>query len=819
MRSSRLSILLLPMLLGCPDESLDTDEPAERPRFVRSCSVEVQRSGTGAASVAIAGSFNEWQPAAMSSDGGTWTLDLGELRPGVYPFKYVLDGEWEDPPASVYTAWDGDIENRALRVGDCDQPDLTLVEAASDGADSLHATFRFTSAADAAPLAADDLIVTLGGLDIADLPSGASVSVDTDPIEGHVRIDAAGLPDGKWTVRVDAVDTEGRAPESGIGFAPVWLGEADVTDPYNRGLLYFVFNDRFRDSGGDFERIEGTEFDGTNYLGGDLVGARQAMDEGWFDDLGVKSIWLSPVPDNPNAAYPGSGGWNYTGYHGYWPIQGRAVDEHWGTGTITGEQALADFVDAAHDHGIRVLLDVPLNHVHEDHEWVQQHPEWFGAEPCPCTTDAGACNWDTNPLFCWFTDYLPDLNYRDPDIVDASIADTLWWIETFDIDGLRVDAAKHMDHVILRTLSLTLQERYGAAEHGDFYLVGETFTGPGGQGLINDYIAPWELDGQFDFPLLNPIRDAIGREQGFRALAAEVASSEAVYGEAVHEMSVFLGNHDVGRYATEIGGCPDYQLFGGCHDLMAQPSNEPTGAQWDIINKLAMSFAFVATQPGPPLLYYGDEIGLAGAGDPDNRRMMQWDRTTAQDILLGRYQELGQLRTELVALQQGERVELWVDDSLYVYARGTDEGDVAIVAMHIGSEPRTTTCISRTPVPANSCCGTDIAEVGGALIGCSDNSFASASVLSPSAISSRRSVLFGFRVRHTVSNSGSSDAINFSGTSPSDISTSYCRKGSPRPSSANLSTMRLAITSRPKSTVNHHCEPSSNTSATGSGSQ
>jgi glycosidase len=155
---------------------------------------------------------------------------------------------------------------------------------------------------------------------------------------------------------------------------------------------------------------------------------------------------------------------------------------------------------------------------------------------------------------------------------------------------------------------------------------------------------------------------------------------------------VFLGNHDVGRYATEIAGCPNYQLFGGCPDLMAEGGdNEPTGALWVIIIKLATSFAFVATQPGPPLLYYGDVIGLAGAGDPDNRRLMDWDRSRAQDILLERYQQLGQLRASNTALQQGERVELWVDDSLYVYARGTDSGDVAIVALYIGDAPRTQT--------------------------------------------------------------------------------------------------------------------------------
>jgi glycosidase len=682
MRRSLLAAAAL--AAGCPSDPDDTATDTA-PAFVRDCDVVVSRARGDATTIEVAGTFNDWAPQPLADDDGDGILtrSFGELRPGVYAYKFVVDGTWEDPPVGTFTAFDGDVENRALIVPDCDVPGLELLDARSDGPDALLASFRFTSAADAAPIDPDGVVVTLGGRDPSDLPGGAQVSVDVDVVAGRIDVAAAGLPDGKWTVRVEAADTSGRSADR-RGFAPIWLGRFDVEDPFNRGLLYFVFTDRFRDGGGSFTEISGTEDPGINYLGGDLVGARQALEDGWFDELGVASIWLSPVPDNPNAAYPGSGGWHYTGYHGYWPIRGRAVDEHWGGDGVSGEQALREFVDAAHARGIRVLLDVPLNHVHEDHEWVSQHPEWFTAAPCPCTTDAGACNWDTNPLFCWFTDYLPDLNYRNPDIVTASIEDTHWWIEEFDVDGLRVDAAKHMDHVILRSLALSLNERYGAAEDGDLYLVGETFTGPGAQGLIMQFVAPYELDGQFDFPLLNPIRDAIGRTQGFRGLAAEVARSEDAYGDAVHDMSVFMGNHDVGRYATEIAGCPSWSLFGGCHDVLAA-SGAISGPQWDVINRLSMSFLFVATQPGPPLLYYGDEVGLAGAGDPDNRRLMPWTRTAAQDELLARFREIGRARAEIGALQTGERVELWVDDTLYVYARATDAGEVAIVAMNLGA--------------------------------------------------------------------------------------------------------------------------------------
>jgi glycosidase len=86
--------------------------------------------------------------------------------------------------------------------------------------------------------------------------------------------------------------------------------------------------------------------------------------------------------------------------------------------------------------------------------------------------------------------------------------------------------------------------------------------------------------------------------------------------------------------------------------------------------------------PGVPLLYYGDEIGLAGAGDPDNRRMMQWtDHTAAQQELMARIRALGRMRNDVTALHTGEWRELWVSDSddLFMYARDAGE-EVALFA-------------------------------------------------------------------------------------------------------------------------------------------
>ena len=153
-------------------------------------------------------------------------------------------------------------------------------------------------------------------------------------------------------------------------------------------------------------------------------------------------------------------------------------------------------------------------------------------------------------------------------------------------------------------------------------------------------------------------------------------------------MSPFIGNHDILRYSTLISGT-DQGNWGNSPDLMAGGGGSVD--QWDIINKMSMGFAFVLTQYGVPLIYYGDEIGLAGGGDPDNRRFMSFEPSLSanQDTLLSRVQTLGQLRQDSLALRRGDRELLWVDGDLYVYGRDAGSGEVAIVAMNKGSGTRT----------------------------------------------------------------------------------------------------------------------------------
>jgi glycosidase len=662
----------------------------------RSCEVVIRASFAPGTDASVAGRFNEWIPRAMTdtTGQGDYALSVGRLVPGTYGFKFVYDVSkgapvWETPPVDVYTVFEGGIENRALIVGDCELPSLTAISGAATADGALEATFLFERAEGGAPIDLSQVRATVGRA-----PGEVSVDLAT----GILTVRATGLPRGKHSVRLSVVDTDGLSPEQGQVFMPLWV--EDEPFDWSDGVLYYAFLDRFRDGGPNaFPASTPPAIEGTDFMGGDLVGATAALEEGWFDALGVRSIWLSPVNDNPEGAYSGTGGYFYTGYHGYWPTAARAVEGRLGANGVSGEDALRAFVDAAHARGIRVMLDVVLNHVHEQHEYVASHPGWFNAAPCPCTSDPGACNWDSNPIGCWFTNYLPDVDYKNPDLVDQFVADGRWWVETFDIDGFRVDAAKHMDHVIMRTISMRFRDLYEAPSNTEFYKVGETFTFLNNQGLIMDFVGDHELDGQFDFPLYYAVRDAVVNRR-WRELSNQAWNAKNAYGPFVHRMSPFMGNHDVSRIATDLAGCPTWSLFGGCPDRLAD-AGATQADQAELIDRIALAYTVVSTMPGVPLLYYGDEVGLAGAGDPDNRRRMPWgDLTPSQASLLARVQALGTLRTEHAALQRGEWKELWVSDSddLFAYARDLGGGDVALVAMRQNWTPGARSW--RLPIPS-----------------------------------------------------------------------------------------------------------------------
>jgi glycosidase len=446
------------------------------------------------------------------------------------------------------------------------------------------------------------------------------------------------------------------------------LGDFDWRD----AVLYFAFIDRFADGN---PANNGAPTPGVSqaadYRGGDWAGLKQKIDAGYFTDLGVNALWLTVPVDNTEQSGAGTDGHQYSAYHGYWPKNLDQPEEHFGT--MADLQAA---VQAAHAKKIKVILDYAMNHVHISSPVYQQHNDWFwpldwGGKHCIC---GGDCAWDgPDAKRCWFADYLPDFNFTNTDARNYSVQNVLWWVNQTGADGLRLDAIKHVEDQWLLDLRSAITTQVEPVTKQHFYMVGETYTGD--QGLIASYVDPvHKLDGQFDFPLRAQIlQSMLIRSAPMSALDGFVQSNMTVYGSGI--MSTFIGNHDVPRVIHFAEDAPLWgdPWAGGKERAWSNQPGQPGGTS--AYERLANAYTLLYTLPGVPLIYYGDEVAMAGAGDPDNRRPMQWSGYNAgQSLVLDRLKKLGAIRAAHVALRHGSRTQLGAsnDTMAYKMTSGTD---------------------------------------------------------------------------------------------------------------------------------------------------
>jgi len=601
--------------------------------------------------VEIAGDMNEWTPGRtlMHLKDGAWQTDL-LLFPGKYQYKLVLDKKWVlDPgnPESVDNNIGG--TNSLLRAG---------------AVNPSGAPYLFTTKVEKDK-------ITLG---IKNKTKEIFVFWQNYYLEEKFwKVDSIGL---KITIprrarsmersflRVWAFNSAGTSNEI---LLPLEEGHV-ITDPAKLTredkqamIMYFLMVDRFRN--GDLKNdapLKDKNVDNKlNFQGGDLSGIIQTIDNGYFKELGINTLWISPITQNPKDA------WNefpaphrkFSGYHGYWPVSLTTIDTRFGT-----PDELKMLVKEAHGSNMNVLLDYVSNHVHQECKIYKDHPDWATSLILP-NKKKNIRLWDEQRLTTWFDEFLPTMDLSKPEVCNMMSDSALFWIKTYELDGFRHDATKHIPEIYWRTLTKKLKNQVIIPDNRSIYQIGETF---GSRDLINSYINPGELDAQFDFGLYFDARNAFARENTtFKDLNYSLQESFSYFGE--HSlMGNITGNQDLARFISFASNAISFS-----------ENDQKAGWERDIevkdtigYGRLASFMAFNMTIPGIPIIYYGDEFGMPGAGDPDNRRMMRFDNLTPQEKRLkGTVEKLAHLRSNSMPLLYGDFKTIETSDKNYVYMR------------------------------------------------------------------------------------------------------------------------------------------------------
>ncbi|MFP5249119.1 MAG: alpha-amylase family glycosyl hydrolase [Acidobacteriota bacterium] len=445
--------------------------------------------------------------------------------------------------------------------------------------------------------------------------------------------------------------------------------------------MYLVMTDRFArgesagDPAGD-DRAAARGWHGGNFAG-------IAAHIGYLKQLGITTLWTTPIFSNAGMA---------ESYHGYAATDLYAVDPHFGT--------LAEYrhlSDALHAQGLKLVIDLAPNHIGIAHPWVKDPPapDWLhgtAAHHLPVSADfaelidphAPPQAW-RNIISGWFTDAMPDLNQSNPLVARYLIQNAIWWVETAHLDGIRLDTFPYVDRAYWHEFDATLHGVYphltmvGEIFNRDpevtsFFAGGEARTGADGRYDTG-------LDTPFDFPVYFALRDVLTQGKPMTELE-RVLAQDALYPHPAR-LVTFLGNHDTSRFLTDAGGDD---------------------------RKLELALGLLATLRGMPLVYAGDEIGMTGGGDPNNRHdfpggfagdphdaFTQTGRSGEQQEIFEWTSRLLNYRATRPALKAGIEQDLFADAHAFAFVRAERDGGCApdragerlLVVVNDGAESET----------------------------------------------------------------------------------------------------------------------------------
>lgn len=556
-----------------------------------------QESIADKVSVTINGKENKM---AYDAANERFYYDLTDIKTGDYYYYYTVDGKEK---LDAFNEKTKDYKGKKCSYRFYKKFDAAITAELSkpsmDYNDNNVLTIK-TIPAKGADMSAFE--VATATVDLSALGLSSTYAIDPELMEATIScLDTTTA--GNKTLPVTVKDIYGNVYRTSTNVTVTERNKKDGDFDWDEAVIYFAVTDRFFDGNTSNNDAYGVkdyntgDKGGSSYHGGDFAGLTQKLD--YLKDLGVNTIWITPIVENITSDQHDADTDTATyGYHGYWASDFTKLNKHLGT-----EEEFAALIDAAHSRGMKLMVDVVLNHAgYGTEKYFNNILEGADGKKIKMLRDSS--NTVSGDDKQDALSDLPDFVTEDAEVRNQLIKWQTDWMEKYKIDYYRVDTVKHVDSTTWSAFKNSLTK-----VNPDFKMIGE-YSGAGYANTAGE-LGTGSMDALLDFDFNDFAKDFVGGK------ISTVENSLLKRNAALNNtatMGNFLNNHD------------DDTL----QELLVKKSGI---SEEEAYNLMKVAATLQITAKGQPIIYYGDELGQAGANDwpyQTNRRDFDWKGLEAQ---------------------------------------------------------------------------------------------------------------------------------------------------------------------------------------------
>ena len=542
------------------------------------------------------------QTCAMTYDAANdrFGYDFTSVSTGDYYYYYVVDGTEE---LDAFNSEKADYSGKECSVCHFKKANVSveasLSQYAMDYNDNNVLSVKLT-AKDGEGLETSEIAVITA--DLSGLGLGKEFAIEPELMEGTIsclNTVAAGVKNIPVTVK----DIYGNVYTTATNVTVTERKKSAGDFDWDEAVIYFAVTDRFFDGDASNNDAYGVgdyntgEKGGSSYHGGDFAGLNQKLD--YLKDLGVNTIWITPIVENITEDQHDNKTDTATyGYHGYWASDFTKLNRHLGT-----EQQFKALLDAAHSKGMKIMVDVVLNHAGYGTE------KYFNSILTDADGNSISMIRDSSNTISGDDKYdslsdLPDFVTENKAVTDQLVAWQTEWMSKYSIDYYRVDTVKHVETTTWEAFKNSLTK-----VNPDFKMIGE-YSGAGYANNAGE-LGTGSMDALLDFDFNDFAQkfvtgDISGVESSLQKRNGAINNTAT--------MGSFLSSHDEDSL--------QYKLV-----------NESKLSEEEAYNQMKVAATLQITAKGQPVLYYGEEIGQGGANNwpyQTNRSDFDWTELEKQ---------------------------------------------------------------------------------------------------------------------------------------------------------------------------------------------